>query len=94
MATADDLAAWLPGRPLDRDDLAALEARDAVRRAVTVRLAERAAGTFAGGLQIEVDGGLVYLADRTAGRWRVERYTGATAWWLREERADRIDVRD
>lgn len=93
MTDAETVADWLPPRPLDRADLAALESRDPVTRVAAVDLRETDAGTLAAGLQVEVRGATVFLADLQEGAWTVERYVGANLWWLREERADRIDER-
>lgn len=93
MATAEDLADLLPDRPLDLADLATLESRDGVERVVSVALRPVDGGTFVDGLQIEVGGGLVYLADLEERTWAIERYTGANLWWLREERDERVDER-
>lgn len=90
---AGTVAGWLPPYPLDRADLETLEARDPVSRVATVDRRETDAGTFAGGLQIEVQGATVYLADLREDAWTVERYAGANLWWLRDERADRVDER-
>lgn len=90
---AATVAGWLPPRPLDRTDLAALEARDPVRRVATVARRETDAGTFAVGLQVEVRGATVYIADLQDGTWTVERYVGANLWWLRDERGERVDER-
>lgn len=93
METAEDLAGLLPDRPLDRADLATLESQDGVERVVSVALRQAESDTFADGLQVEVVGGLVYLADLEDRTWTVERYTGANLWWLREERGERVDER-
>jgi hypothetical protein len=91
--TPGDVAGWLPDRPLDRRDLADLEARDPVARAATVRRETSDGRTLAVGIQAELVGGVVYLLDRAGGGWTAERYTGPNLWQLRDRRGERIDGR-
>lgn len=94
MTVEDRLGEWLPDRPLGRDDLEALEARDAVRRAATVRRSGPGPDALALGLQVELADGRVYVAEFDGEAWTASRYQGANLWWLRERRDERLARRD